>query len=142
MVEVKFYPTDEIKIEQVTYVIIVARYQKQWVFVRKKGEDSWSLPAGHLEADETIFDAALRELHEETGMVGCEIIAVNGYSVLEDVESRYGQLFFAEIHQLGDLPDSEIAEWQLHDNLPDNLTYPDIQLYFYERVNNFLKEKP
>ena len=27
----------------------------------------WSFPAGHLEDGETIFDGAIREIHEETG---------------------------------------------------------------------------
>lgn len=141
MVEVKFYPAEEIQLEQVLHVIIVARYLNKWILVRKKGENSWSLPAGHLETDETIFDAALRELYEETGMVDCEIISVNAYRVLEDGESRYGQLFFAEIHRLADLPESEISECQLYDSLPNNLTYSDIQQHFFERINNFLKEK-
>lgn len=141
MVEVEFYPAEEIKIEQVTYVIIFARYLGKWIFVREKGQSSWSLPAGHLESDETTFAAALRELHEETGMVNCELLSVNGYSVLEDGKIGYGQLFFAEVHRMGELPESEIAQCQLHDRLPNNLSYPDIQPYFYERVKEFLNEK-
>lgn len=141
MVEVTFYPAEKVKIDQVIYVIIVARYQGKWIFVREKDKSSWSLPAGHIESGETIFEAALRELYEETGVVDCEILSINGYRVLEDGKSGYGQLFFAEIHRLGELPESEIAEYQFYETLPRDLTYPNIQPYFYERVKSFLKKK-
>lgn len=35
---------------------------------------NWVLPKGHIEADESLSDAALRELKEEAGIIG-EIIA-------------------------------------------------------------------
>jgi len=34
---------------------------------RVKGRATWNQPAGHLEADETLLEAARRELREETG---------------------------------------------------------------------------
>jgi 8-oxo-dGTP diphosphatase len=36
--------------------------------VHRPKYDDWSLPKGKLEADETWEDAALREVHEETGL--------------------------------------------------------------------------
>mgnify|MGYP000845525921 FL=1 len=33
------------------------------------GKATWNQPAGHLEADETLLEAASRELYEETGIV-------------------------------------------------------------------------
>lgn len=35
---------------------------------RVTGRVTWNQPAGHLEADETLQEAALRELYEETGI--------------------------------------------------------------------------
>lgn len=35
---------------------------------RVKGRTTWNQPAGHLEADETLLEAAQRELREETGL--------------------------------------------------------------------------
>ena len=35
---------------------------------RVAGRVTWNQPAGHLEADETLQEAALRELYEETGI--------------------------------------------------------------------------
>ncbi|MGC0861403.1 NUDIX hydrolase [Pantoea agglomerans] len=33
------------------------------------GRPTWNQPAGHLEADETLLEAAERELYEETGII-------------------------------------------------------------------------
>lgn len=35
---------------------------------RVDGRVTWNQPAGHLEADETLLEAAQRELYEETGI--------------------------------------------------------------------------
>ncbi len=40
---------------------------------RGRSAGTWSLPGGHVELGETMAEAVLRELHEETGLVGvCE----------------------------------------------------------------------
>jgi 8-oxo-dGTP pyrophosphatase MutT (NUDIX family) len=36
--------------------------------VRPAGRDAWVLPKGHLERDETVSQAAVREVQEETGV--------------------------------------------------------------------------
>jgi ADP-ribose pyrophosphatase YjhB (NUDIX family) len=36
----------------------------------RRGRLLWSLPKGHLEAGETTTEAAVREVHEETGIAG------------------------------------------------------------------------
>jgi 8-oxo-dGTP pyrophosphatase MutT (NUDIX family) len=38
------------------------------IAVVNQNNDSWSLPKGHVEAGETHIEAAIREIHEETGV--------------------------------------------------------------------------
>lgn len=40
-------------------------------------QGKWAIPGGHLELGETIYDAAKRELFEETGLIGEPICIVN-----------------------------------------------------------------
>lgn len=57
-----------------------------------------------------------------------------------DGEVTYGGLFYADVDVLGKIPEEmEIAEIQLFDKLPENLTYPGIQPYLYERVTEVIQ---
>ncbi|WP_318377122.1 NUDIX hydrolase [Enterobacter sp.] len=52
-------------------VACVVHAQGKFLVVEEKvrGKATWNQPAGHLEADETLVQAAKRELYEETGIV-------------------------------------------------------------------------
>lgn len=39
----------------------------------------------------------------------------------------HGQLFYSNVKYMDELPDFEIGEVKLFDNIPENLTYPLIQ---------------
>jgi ADP-ribose pyrophosphatase YjhB (NUDIX family) len=52
----------------------------KWLVVKKKYgglKGKWSIPAGFVEAGETVDEAAVREVFEETGILG-EIVSVLG----------------------------------------------------------------
>jgi len=121
------------------YVVICARYQNQWLFVRHLERTSWEIPGGHIEAGETPDEAADRELREETGALDFKLTTITDYSVSAENKTSYGRLYLAEISQMGTLPQSEIAEVIQQNTLPDELTYPEIQpiLFNYLQLNGF-----
>jgi 8-oxo-dGTP diphosphatase len=124
---------------ELIYSVITARYKERWILVRHHDRLTWEIPGGHIESYETPDDAAQRELKEETGAVEFRLHCVATYSVEKEGTTGYGRLFFAEISRIDPLPaNSEIEETALMDDLPDNLTYPDIQPYLFRKVLHYL----
>jgi 8-oxo-dGTP diphosphatase len=122
-----------------TYSVISARYGSNWILVRHQDRTTWEIPGGHIEAGETSFEAAGRELREETGAVKFSLACIATYSVTIDGKTGWGRLYFAEVFEIGPIPDiSEIAEIDLMDHLPDNLTHPDIQPHLFNKTIEFL----
>jgi len=78
------------------------------------------------EIDESHLEAAKRELHEETGAVKFDIVPVCIYSVKRSEES-FGMLYFANIAELGGLPNSEIESIDFFKGIPEPLSFPLIQ---------------
>lgn len=131
---VRFFTQREVPDEQLRYAVIAARYQGQWVFVRRKDRATWEIPGGKREQGEAILDTARRELWEETGAKEYQLHPICVYCVEKAEGPSYGLLCLAEVTLLARLPESEIQERRLGTLLPEKLTYPDIQPALYERV--------
>ena len=156
MKHVDFYNKKPTGIEFI-FVVIVARYDEKWLFVRHKERATYEIPGGHINYDEDYIEAAKRELYEETGAIEFDIDFVSFYSVTSlDIPSTFevsesseivtafvgettgGYLFFANIRELSTLPDFEMAETKLFERMPDNLTYPHIQPKLFEHIQPWL----
>ena len=117
------------------YVVVLSTYGSKLMLSRHKQRMTWETQGGHVEPGETPMEAAKRELYEESGALRYDIRALCDYWAGDEKtgEGATGMVFHAEIHELGDMPDSEMAETRLFDGLPENLTYPGItpELYAY-----------
>ena len=126
--------------EKLKYAIVCSKYLNKWIFVRHRLRNSWEMPAGHIEENESSLQAARRELYEETGATEFGLKIVTDYSCDWKGEINYGRIFYGNIIHLGKLPESEIAEIQFFETLPTHLTYPDIQNYVFEKVEQWMNK--
>lgn len=133
--EVKLYDLDYSIIPECTRVVCVCKYKDKWVFAKHKDRDTWELPGGHIEQGEDFMTAGKRELFEETGATRVKIQPICLYSV-----STYGLLCYAEIEKLEKLPDFEIAQIGLFDDIPLNLTY-SFHKMFFDKVKSVIENK-
>ena len=140
--EVKFY--NEIDDNLLKFAVIIAEYNEKWVFCKHKERNTYEIPGGHRENGETITETARRELYEETGAVDFVLKPICAYSVTgknrvnETGEETFGMLFFAKIRDFEHELNSEIEMINFFDNMPEKLTYPEIQPVLF---NEFLRKR-
>ena len=142
--EVKFYEDVEDKLLE--FAVIISKSYGKWVFCKHKERDTFEVPGGHREENETILETAKRELKEETGAVDFDIHKVCVYSVTgktrvnESGEESFGMLYCANIRAFDKELHSEIEKVVLLDELPSEWTYPLIQPLlikeFQRRIQN------
>jgi len=123
----RLLPAGSLDDSELSYVIMGARYRGHWIFVRQHQRETWELPAGHIEAQESPDQAAVRELYEEAGVVNSSLRILSDYSVSEGDRLAMGRLYLADVLELDSLPEHEIAEIKLCRELPAKLTYPEVQ---------------
>lgn len=131
---IDFFEIGIVNESELKYAVICAVYKDKWIYVRHQDRNTWEIPGGHREANEPIDVTASRELYEETGALKYTIIPVGDYSVTRENGSSYGRLYFARIQELGKLPEMEIKEVALFEEMPENLTYPLIQPHLLQKV--------
>ncbi len=140
MTEIRFYDPLFEPSSLLIYSVISARYREMWLFVRHQDRSTWEIAGGHIEEGESSYDAACRELMEETGALRFKMECVATYSVAKDGLTGFGRLYLAEVFEFGAIPDtSEIAELIFLDHLPDNLTYPDIQPLLFRKCREYTR---
>ena len=136
MTKVQFY--DRVDDRKLKFAVIVTKAQGHWVFCKHRERDTLEVPGGHREPGEDILTTAKRELYEETGAVDFSIRPVCVYSVTAprnfDGQETFGILFYADVKAFEKELHSEIERIVIRDDLPENLTYPEIQPYLMREV--------
>jgi 8-oxo-dGTP diphosphatase len=81
----------------ISVAVYVRSLDKRLLFVQKRKSGLWGPPAGRQKVGEGIFDAAVRETKEESGMIVrlLDIIGMN--DVIEEDQLRLGIAFRAEM---------------------------------------------
>lgn len=131
---IKFYNLDILPNDKLEFAVILSKHRDKFIFVKHKNRDTWEIPGGKREIDESILETGVRELKEETGADSFEINPICEYSVTLNNETKYGRLFFATIRSFNPLSQFEIQEVKLFDKLPENLTYPNIQPKLFKEI--------
>lgn len=138
-VEILF--NEKISDDQIQYAVIVSRYEGRWVYVNHKERDTWEIPGGRLEVNEAPWDAAARELYEETGASDFILIDIGNYNVKVGEHSSYGALYYADIKEFDSLPDMEIEKVDCFDIPPSNQTYGHIQPLLHDYCTKYLRDE-
>ena len=135
---------NNIEDEKLAFAVIMAKFKDSWIYVKHKERSTWEIPGGHRERNETIESTAKRELFEETGAKKFDLTPVCIYAVERDENINYtesfGQLFYAEINEIGELPQFEIEKIKLFNDIPNELTYPLIQPFLHKKVLDFIRK--
>ncbi len=129
------YETDTLK--RYKYVVTLSRYKGKILMSRHKERTTWEAQGGHIEPGETPLQAAKRELYEESGALEYTIVPLCDYWAGEredGADGAGGMVFVADIETLGPLPESEMAQVQTFEWLPENLTYPEIASVLYRKI--------
>ncbi len=97
------------------------------VLVKPAGKDYWAIPKGHLEKGETIVEAAIREVREETGLTVSETMPLGDISYVYSFhEDGGGPLvrIFKRVHFF--LMRSQGGDTSRHDSEIDEVAWIDL----------------
>ena len=149
LMKIKFY--EEVDDEKLLFAVIVAKYKEQWVFCKHKQRNSYELCGGHREANESSLDCARREFYEESGAKEYQLIPLCVYSCLgktrvkesSDEHETFGMLYYAEVYDFDELPESEIQEIAFFTDVKKipEWTYPQIQPILFAKAQSMLTKK-
>lgn len=110
----------------VTVDMVVLTDDGAVLLIKRKAEpfkECWALPGGFIDIDETLADAAARELEEETGLSGVELTQLRAFD-RPDRDPRGRTIAVAFLARVSGRPepragdDAADARWMRLDDLP------------------------
>lgn len=136
-IAIEYYPLGAIA-QDYNFVVMVSFFNDQLVWVRKKGTNTWGIPAGHIEPNETPDLAAKRELWEETGAIDFKLTPMFDFSIITSEGRSFNRLYHCNINEIGPLPNFEIEEISFSNTMPEHLTHGEIQPRLIQKVKENL----
>ena len=128
---------------------IVINNNKEVVIVNQN-HNSWSLPKGHVDKGETILDAAIREIYEETGIKDLKLIKPLGdygrYRIGLDGQDDKSEfktinifLFTSNQKKLNPIdPNNPEAKWVPYNKVENYLTHLNDKDFFLKSLSSFI----
>jgi len=117
---------------KVAVLAVIIRDEKVLLVKRaiSPGKGKWACPAGFIEHDEAPEDAVLRELREETNLIGkvtrlLHVFPKKDHGLADIVIAYNIQVIGGNLMPADDASD---ANWFTRDNLPELVFYPTITL--------------
>ena len=123
---------------QVGAGIIVEDPQGRVLLQLRSDNHCWGYCGGSIELDQRVEEAAKRELFEESGIRDADVYPVCDYWGFNPFRCSNGMVFLAVVHSIGELPESEMQEIGVFDELPENLTYPQTSPVLYREAEKLL----
>jgi 8-oxo-dGTP diphosphatase len=85
--------------KQADHVFVICRFFDQWLLTKHK-ERGWEFPGGKRELGESIEEAAIREVDEETGAKLKSLHFIGEYEVTNKENSFVKAIYYAEVETL------------------------------------------
>jgi 8-oxo-dGTP diphosphatase len=85
--------------EKVDHVLVICKYKNQWLLTNHK-KRGWEFPGGKIETGESIEEAAIREVWEETGASLQKLIAIGSYKVTDSSGYFVKKVFLGPIESV------------------------------------------
>ena len=126
---------------------------KQEIAIVNQNNDSWSLPKGHIDKGETILEAAIREIYEETGIKNPKLIkalgsfgryriGLNGEDDISEYKTIYIYLFSSSKKKLTPIDkNNPIAKWVSYNEVRNLLTHKNDKKFFEQCMKSIINER-
>lgn len=117
--------------------IILNKDRTKIVLLYRGSHNDWSFPKGHIEPGEHKSAAMLREIKEETGMVGKIISSLPGMEYLNaNGELVHLQMYLLQVEseQLVKEYEEDKLEWIDLNMVAEKLTHQNLKNYFLKQL--------